>query len=208
MATLFRRKPSAPVELPETEQPAAAGVGVFLGVMPSEVDEPDAVGEGFAAVAALTEEVVAAWRARALSEDEALVRLSVLRLHDADGTEWVLGATSQRWFQRPPGGSWKLATPPPWEGDALAQSARDAADALDALDAERLQERPTPAPVAVFPVAPEPAEPETEPEPREEEEVEVETTALPQATPAAPADDMAATIAALAAARGIQLPGQ
>lgn len=121
-----------PAPQPAVHLPAPA---VFLGALASEVNEPDDLGEAFAAIADLTERVVLAVRNGALPEEDGARALRALRLTDASGMQWAVGATSQRWYRKAPERGWKLAVPPP-HSDASHQQSLD--EALSALPGDLL----------------------------------------------------------------------
>jgi hypothetical protein len=101
--------PAVPAAPRASHQPLPA---VFLGAFASEVNEPDVLAASFADLADVTELVVAAVRNGVLSEREGAEHLRALRLTDANGTLWTVGATSLRWYRKATGRSWKLAVPP------------------------------------------------------------------------------------------------
>jgi hypothetical protein len=122
--------PSAAVA--EAPGPVAGAVGpqVFLGGLSSEIDEPDHLAEPFETIALVTERVVTAYRRRCLTPHEAGERLAVLRLRTDDDVEWTLGATSQRWYRRVPGGDFKLAVPTGLDDATLRATASAAVKAV------------------------------------------------------------------------------
>lgn len=99
---------------------------VFLGALASEVNEPDVLDPSFAAIADITERVVTAVRTGTVPEVDAAQKLRSLRLTDAAGHQWAVGATSLRWYRKTVDRGWKLAVPPQ-EADDEARASCTAA---------------------------------------------------------------------------------
>lgn len=112
---------------PSSAPPSVHAPSIFLGALASEVNEPDVLPGPFATIAGATERVVAAVRREELPADEAATYLARLRLTDARGCVWTLGATSMRWYRRTPGRpGWRLAAPPA-RADEQAEASATAA---------------------------------------------------------------------------------
>lgn len=97
-------------------------VHVGLGALPSEIDEPDVLPESFAALQAVTENIVHALREGSVGEEEAAGLLQGLRLHGEDGFSWCVGASSLRWYRKEGEGPWRFGIPPAEASDAHRES--------------------------------------------------------------------------------------
>jgi hypothetical protein len=127
--------------------PTGPAPTIFLGALASEVNEPDELPAAFADVARATERVVGAIRAGVVSTAEGAEHLSRLRVTDASGVVWSVGATSLRWYRKTPGRGWKLAAPP---SVADEQAVASSAAALEMVPAHLIADPQAPAPATGY----------------------------------------------------------
>lgn len=82
------------------------------GFLRSELDEPDDMPEAFEHLVERAAKARHRFEVGDITKLELARILSELRVVGPDGVEWCRGATSGRWYQRPPGGTWIPALPP------------------------------------------------------------------------------------------------
>lgn len=104
----------------------------FFGSLRSEFDTVDELPAPYAVLRSAVVTAVGAYQNGAVSADRCAAALSSMVITDTDGIDWTVGASSQRWYRRLPGGQWRLASPAssplPDEADTVAQQARKTAN--------------------------------------------------------------------------------
>lgn len=108
--------------------------GVFLGMLRSDLDDTDALPAPWSGIPPLVERVVNARAAGKLSDVEALETLAQVKVVQSDGSVWMVGAQSLRWYRRLAGGLWS-PSPPPRDTDDPAVHASASAAATAVADA-------------------------------------------------------------------------
>lgn len=85
---------------------------MFLGSLRSDLDDEIHLHESFARLQSAAAAVRAAYLTNRLSALDAANAFQSLRLVARDGTEWTVGPSSTRWYNRRSGGTWSPAPPP------------------------------------------------------------------------------------------------
>lgn len=125
---------------------------VTLGALRSEFDQGHQVADEFAAVGEVTEQVVAAYQLGRIPAQVAGQALQALQLVDAQGTHWVLGASTRRWYRKIDGGGWRVTIPPSLADYAVADSSNAALAAVQELLGVSAPPAPTVAAAATSPL--------------------------------------------------------
>lgn len=102
----------------DSNRSAAATPRPFVGSLRSEFDESSNLHAVCIALQRAHDTLIAAWHRGRLEPADLLERLQLLRCADADGVEYTIGATTQRWYRRAVGEErWRLAPAPDPDAD-------------------------------------------------------------------------------------------
>lgn len=108
------------------------GATVLHGMLVSELDEPTRIPAEFEALLDAYSLARERYIEGVYTQVEYAQALQQLRLTDANGTEWTLGADTGRWFMRLPGSMWEPAVPPAADSSTTYHSAADGVGAAAA----------------------------------------------------------------------------
>jgi hypothetical protein len=81
----------------------------------------------------VSDQILRVYRLGKLPPETVMQALSLMRLHDASGAEWSLGATTRRWYRKLPGGAWRVTVPPSTADQVVQAGVHDALDGVQDL---------------------------------------------------------------------------